>query len=194
MGRNTPTLTALPSAQDAFQDTAKTAAEHQVQGPAQATSQEKPQSDSAGKEAGDGPERPCVCLGPPEALPFPPGPRLDHVPLSQGSQSPESSVENLPLRARWGGTQQLEGEGAGKGGSQEQKALQGPLVRQDGACEAYRFLLVPPPPRPCPRAGESAHHEGEDRRRLPDMACLPRLHPGSWRYGLSAAPGPAQAL
>ncbi|XP_024407272.2 ATP-binding cassette sub-family C member 11 [Desmodus rotundus] len=37
--------------QDAFQDTAKTAAEHQVQGPAQATSQEKPQSDSAGLES-----------------------------------------------------------------------------------------------------------------------------------------------
>lgn len=39
-----------------------------------------------------------------------------------------------------------------------------------------------------PRAAEPAHTEGEDGRRVPDVACLPPLHPGDRRCGLRPTP------
>lgn len=83
----------------------------------------------------------------------------------------------------------MDSEGAGKVGSQERKALQGLLLMlavNAGDWEAFHFLLL----FPCPSAGKSADKEGDDGRRVPEMARLSPLHPGSRRYGLSAAPCP----
>lgn len=83
----------------------------------------------------------------------------------------------------------MDSEGAGKVGSQEWKALRGLFLMlpvNAGDWEAFRFLLL----FPCPSAGKSADKEGDDGRRVPEVACLPPLHPGSWRYGPSAAACP----
>lgn len=96
----------------------------------------------------------------------------------------ESSTENLLVGVRSGGALQPEGEGAGKGWEPGAEGFVRTPVDTGGRLEAYCFLLL----SPCPRTGKSAHEEGEDRKRVPAMACLPPLHPGGRRYGLSAAP------
>lgn len=72
-----------------------------------------------------------------------------------------------------------------KDGNQGQKALQGLLLILEDArdWEVYHFLFL----LLGSSAGKSSYKEGEHGTRVPEMECLPPLHPGIWRYGLSAA-------
>lgn len=104
--------------------------------------------------------------------------------LGQSLPLAESSIENLLVRVRLGWALQLKVRKVEKDGNQGQKALQGLLILEDASdWEAYHFLFL----LLGSSAGKSSYKEGEHGTRVPEMECLPPLHPGIWRYGLSAA-------